>query len=189
MIHTYQTFELASKNVVEHIRFTPPFRAQELFDNEACLIYAVDGEAELLSPTSKLVFANGESVLMKCGNYVNKWQARTTDEPTEAIAIHLYPEVLDVVYNGSLPDFLKSDSVGKGTVVKIEKDEVMSAFMKSLSPYFATPELFTKEILCLKVREFIALLYNMNSNGIRELLADLFNPETIEFKEIVRNHL
>lgn len=41
----------------------------------------------------------------------------------------------------------------------------------------------------MKLRELIALLYNLDRGGVREILSDLFNPHQITFKKVIASHL
>ncbi|MEO1096898.1 MAG: AraC family transcriptional regulator [Bacteroidota bacterium] len=50
-------------------------------------------------------------------------------------------------------------------------------------------ELFNSDTIKLKLKELIALLYRLDSHGIREILSDLFNPYDLDFKKIVKEHL
>ena len=46
-----------------------------------------------------------------------------------------------------------------------------------------------EEVIILKVKELINLLYKINSNNIRDLLHDIFNPNSYDFKQIVEKNL
>lgn len=74
MILHYQKIELLEKVVFERVKFNPPLRASEIMENEACLIYALNGESTMYSAEASEALATEESVLMKCGNYLNHWK-------------------------------------------------------------------------------------------------------------------
>lgn len=190
MILHYQKIELLEKTVFERIQFNPPLKASEFMDNEACLIYSVNGHSQLYGGVNTEALAPDESVLMKCGNFVNNWHVSEQTDPYEAIAIHFYPGVIEQIFEHNIPDYLTTP-VGNRTRVfqKIEQNSILTSYIHSLLMYFENPELFNTDTIKLKLRELIALLYSLNSNGIRELLSDLFNPSQLEFKKVIAEHI
>jgi len=158
--------------------------------DEACLIYAFRGTSNLYSGTQTESLSANESVLMKCGSFLNSWNKNPDGSPNEAIAFHFYPDVLRLVYNNEIPNFLKSNTEsGKKLIQKIDSDAAITNFFNGLIYYFENPDLATEDLIILKMRELILLLYNTNSHGIRDILRDLFNPTENEFKEIIKANL
>ena len=190
MFLEYQHFELLGKSVMERVVFQPPLKAGQVMENEACLIYAFNGTSKLYSGTQTEDLAKEESVLMKCGSFLNSWHTNPDGSPNVAIAFHFYSEVLRLVYNNEIPNFLKNNSEFGGKLIqKIDSDAAITNFFNGLIYYFENPELATEDLVILKVRELILLLYNTNSHGIREILSDLFNPTQTEFKEIIKANI
>ena len=113
MILKHQHFDLLQKTVVEHMVFKPPMKADGTMHNEACFLYAVNGRSVVYSAAHHERFNATEGLVMKCGSYLNKWMANENDEPSEAVAIHFYPEVLRLVYEDKLPDFLTAKTTHK----------------------------------------------------------------------------
>lgn len=190
MILKHQHFDLLGKTILERVVFNPPFKAVSAMENEACFVYAVNGESVLHGATKSESFKTDESILMKCGNFINHWQVSEQQSPYEAIGIHFYPQVLRKVYNNEMPDFLKSKKAQKPTAFqKMQTAPLIKHYVDSLMVYFENPSLVTDDLIMLKVKELILLLYNTDSNGMRELLADLFNPHDIEFREIIKSNI
>ncbi|MEO0896849.1 MAG: AraC family transcriptional regulator [Bacteroidota bacterium] len=190
MIQNYQKIELLHKTVFERVSFVPPLKATELMENEACLIYALNGSSQMYGAASTETLSSHDSVLMKCGNFINHWQIQEENSSYEAIAIHFYPDVLDLIFEHKLPDYLTKPINHSGKVFhKIEKSEILKSYINSLMVYFENPSLFSNDVIQLKLKELISLLYNMNINGIRELLSDMFNPSQIEFKKVISEHI
>lgn len=190
MILEHQHFDLLGKVIIERVVFNPPLRAFEAMHDEACLVYAVNGNSIAYSSTEKHQLQTDESVLVKCGNFLNHWQVTADTSPSEAIAIHFYPEVLKLVYENQIPEFLKNQTNKRSPLIqKIEAEAVIKHYIDSLLFYFKNPNLATRDLIILKVKELILLLYNTNSHGIRQILADLFNPNEVSFKEIIKANL
>ena len=108
MIHQHQHYDLLDKIVLERVIFTPPLRLNEKLDSESCLLYSVKGDSTLYDPSEKYTLESESGILMKCGNYFNHWHLNSDRSKNEAIAIHLYPDVIQHVYKNELPDFLLS---------------------------------------------------------------------------------
>lgn len=189
-VHNHHKIELLGKTVFERIVFTPPLKATEWMENEACLIYSREGSAKMHSHNKSERFAQDESVFMKCGNYINHWQIREEDSRNEAVAIHFYPDVISLIFETNIPKYLLEPvNAGAESFVKIDKSSVLKSYVEGLMVYFDNPVLFNEDSIKLKLRELISLLYGLNSNGIREILSDLFNPDKREFKSIIARHL
>ncbi|MEO1216799.1 MAG: AraC family transcriptional regulator [Bacteroidota bacterium] len=190
MILNYQKIELLEKIVFERVKFNPPLKANEIMQNEACLIYSLNGSSKIVGGEETETLARQDSVLMKCGNFINQWHMKEETTENEAIAIHFYPDVLSLIFENQIPDYLSKSGNNSGKVFhKIEKNEILKSYIDSLLIYFDNPSLFTTDAIKLKLKELISLLYNMNSNGIRELLSNLFNPSHLEFKKVIAKQL
>ena len=191
MILSHQHFDLLQKIVLERVVFNPPLKANGSMHNEACFLYAVNGESRLYSALSQEDLKRNQGVIMKCGNYLNSWKENQSEEPSEAVAVHFHPEVLRHVYGSDIPEFLKKDKPEESVSIQsIEVSEMLGKYVESLLFYFNNPSLVNDELLVLKVKELILLLVNTDSsNRIRSILQDLFNPEEFEFKDIIHAHL
>lgn len=190
MILNYQKIELLEKIVFERVKFNPPLKANEIMQNEACLIYSLNGSSKIVGGEETETLARQDSVLMKCGNFINQWHMKEETTENEAIAIHFYPDVLSLIFENQIPDYLSKSGNNSGKVFhKIEKNEILKSYIDSLLIYFDNPSLFITDAIKLKLKELISLLYNMNSNGIRELLSNLFNPSHLEFKKVIAKQL
>jgi AraC-like DNA-binding protein len=191
MIHKHQHFELLQKTILERFVFDPPFTANGTMHNEACFIYAVNGNSKVLGATVSEQLNTNEGVVMKCGNYLNNWLLNADDEPSEAVAVHFYPEVLQLVYEDKIPEFLKQSSQPATTSIeKVVIDDMIQKYVDSLIFYFDNPSLITEELIKLKVKELILLLVNTDSSGrMKAILQDLFNPTEYDFKETILANL
>lgn len=190
MILNYQKIELLDKTVFERVKFNPPLKATEIMENEACLIYSLNGSSRMFGGEETETLSSQDSVLMKCGNFINHWQIQEETNPYEAIAIHFYPDIIKFIFENQLPDYLSKPTNDSGRIFqKIKKNEILKSYIYSLLVYFDNPDLFTTDAIKLKLKELISLLYNMNINGIRQILSDLFTPSQVEFKKVISQHI
>ena len=190
MIHKHQHFDLLGKVVFERVEFTPPIRIVEALNSEACLLYTVKGKATLYRSDKKYSLETDDGLMIKCGHYFNHWNKNADASKNEAVAVHLYPDLIRHVYEGELPDFMNSDPNEQAiAVAPLFKNSFVKAYIDSLLPYFDSPSLIDEEFMVLKVREMLSMLYKMDSNNIRSLLHDMFNPLAYDFKKIVKAHI
>ena len=191
MILKHQHFEILQKTVLERLVFNPPLKADGTMHNEACFLYAVNGNSKLYAATEKQGLKSSEGVVMKCGNYLNNWQKSGTDEPSEAIAIHFYPEVMKLIYDDELPEFLKTEKQVKTVAIeKVTINHLIESYMSNILFYFENPSFVNDELIKLKVKELILLLVKSDESGrILNIIKDLFNPSQYEFKDIISSNL
>lgn len=190
MILKYENYTLNNFNVFERVSFAPPFKPNVTYDQEACFIYSLSGNGLSYGGTDRDKISTGESILMKCGSFINHWQNTDDGNPCEIVAIHVTPDILNKVYDNKLPDFLET---GKNQSTRIfqrlPQKSVIDEFIKGLVFYFDNPELINEELIALKIKELILLLYNIDYDNIRDLLQSLFTPVDLTFKSIIETHL
>ena len=190
MILEYDSYQLQETKVFEKVIFRPPFKPAANFDQEACFIYSVAGEGMLYGGLEQKSITSNESVLMKCGSFVNNWISGGASELCEIIAIHVTPEVLNFIYENNTPEFLKKENeIGTQVFTKIPQKTIIDEYIKGLLFYFENPELVTDDLIVLKLKELILLLHNIDYPGIRALLTSLFDPVVLSFKSIVKAQL
>lgn len=190
MIIDYKVLELHGKPLVEKAALKPPFTLLTNMSNEACFVYVLKGSNKLMAPLETERVNEDESVLLRCGNYLG--QVRTDiDSDYSAVAIHFYPEVLSKIYNNKLPDFLRrQDKASNRSIAKFKSSVLFEKFVEGLLFYFENPELVTDELLELKLKELLLLLHNSNESGkVQEIFYNLFNPNKVEFKQVIETNL
>lgn len=191
MILSYIDYKLNNHTVFERVSFKTPFHPSVTFDQQACFIYSISGNGMLYGGLEKDSVKNQESILMKCGSFLNHWNSSTeTNEAAEVIIIRFTPEVIQALYENDLPSFLTSSQKPIGKVFqKIPEQTVINEYIRGLLFYFENPSLMNEELIRLKLKELILLLYNLNYKNIRELLSTLFDPVELSFKSIVQSQL
>ncbi|WNJ17013.1 AraC family transcriptional regulator [Pontibacter sp. G13] len=191
MILKHQHFDLATKIAIERVVFQAPVTVDAQMHNEACFLYSFNSPSKLYSVDAPYRMAGQEGVVMKCGNYLQKWHAAEDEASGEAIAVHFYPEILKEIYQDKLPKFLSSKPAPNPVAVQgVSIDPLLQNYIQSLRFHFEHPELVTEEWVVLKVKELVMLLAQTeNSAQIRQILQDLFNPTAINFKDVIQANL
>ena len=190
MMVGYQSYQLKETKVFEKVQFKPPFKPAANFDDEACFIYSLAGEGMLYGGLEQEEVNSKESVLMKCGSFVNHWKSAGALEYCEVIAIHVTPRILQFIYENNPPDFLRKSTASNGRVfTKIPQRAVIDEYIKGLLFYFENPELITEDLIVLKLKELILLLHNVDYPGIRMLLQNLFDPVVLDFRALIQAQL
>lgn len=191
MIIKKETFDLSDKTVLGRLIFKPPFKASSALKNEARFVHVLNGSSRLYSPNSKMDLNPGDSVIMKCENFVNNWITNDNTDPNEVIVIQIYPDILKLAYNNRIPEIFNSATpVSSNPVEKIPPHLIMDHFIMGLKQYLNHASVISEELLKLKIRELIhLLLHTPNSGPIKSMLGDLFKTQDYAFKEIIQSNI
>lgn len=191
MVLNRALFELSGKVVFGTISFNPPFKAGESLIEEARFVSVLSGKSKLYVPNGTLDLQSSDSFIMKCENFVNHWLERDDGQPNELIIVHFYPDILQLVYDGKLPEIFSSKArKNPAPVEKIHTNEMLEHFLQGMKFYFEHPQFVTDELIKIKLKELIEILVNSDSSGkIKSILSELFQSNEYEFKEIIHSHL
>jgi AraC-like DNA-binding protein len=185
-------FNLFQKKIFEKMIIVPPLKLYDTFQNEACFLYMVSGKQEINAKDEHWRLNAKEAVLMNCGLHFSEWLKSSNSEKCEAIAIHLYPDILKKIYEKEFPLFILNAKARneETTKTKIVNDEFIFNYIKSMQFYFNNPSIVSDELLILKLKELIILLLQTeNISSIQSLFVRLFAPRDYNFKEIINKHL
>ena len=83
--------------------------------------------------------------MKNCGNYVQKYNAEEGSDECEAVAVYLYPELLQTIYRNEVPSFLTDDSVPEPK--KLIGNQLIEQYMTNLSIYFEEPDTFDEKVI------------------------------------------
>lgn len=184
-------FELYGKRVFELVVIGPPFTKANHMSNEACFLHVIKGHATTISETERVTLKSQESMLMKCGNYISRIIPSDSNSKYYSFAVHFHPEVLEKIYDRELPVYLRpSNNFSPNSFAKVEQRKLIDHFIDGIKLYFDNPGLMNKDLLSLKIKEFILLLHQgEESDSIKQIMASLFSPETHSLRQIVDSHL
>lgn len=192
MVLDHKRFDLFDKMIFEKAVMVPPFRPPGNMPNEACFLYVLNGEQQTVSPTDKLKLKAKDAILMKCGMYFTEWLSSEEYEQCEAIAVHLYPEVLKKVYENEIPDFVKQyrKVENSSTMYRVSGDELIDNYIQSLIFYFKNPALVDDELIKIKLKELILLLIKTEkAPSVMEVISSLFSPKEYDFREVIASNV
>ena len=190
MLINHNILNLYGQKLFERAQFTAPFRSQNDLSNEACYLHVVEGSHHQYSGTRLIEANQDKGIFMKCGNFIFEPIVEKNSSPTKLIAIHFHPEVLKKLFKDNPPKFLFSSiSDVKEVMVSVDSDEIIRQYFKSVSLLLDHPQLAEEGILELKLKEIILLLSKVDSNGVNQILNNLFNPTTVFFKDVIEAHL
>lgn len=191
MFIKHEHFDLMGKVILQHVIFEPPMKGDYTMHDEACFFHIINGTSRLYIPNAQVDINSADSLIMKCGSYLNRWLPNADSRPSEAILVHFHPDVLRMIYEDNLPEMLKvRKNVKKVMVEKVKINEMIEGYVESLLFYFENPSVVTDELVKLKIKELLLLLINTeNSEGVIALLGDLFNPSEYQFREVIDAHL
>ncbi len=191
MIVAHHTLDLFGKMVFEKATIQPPFQKPNPMPDEACFLYIIEGETSSISEVEEIRAMEKDAILMKCGRFLSKMFPSQLGKKYEAVAVHLYPEVLRKVYEKDPPSFLTNqrEPPPERSMVKIKTDELLQKYFDSLLFYFENPELVNEELMILKLKELMLLLEKTrNAPVMHEILSGLFSPKSYSFREIIEAH-
>ncbi len=192
MILDHKQFDLYNKMIFERAVLKAPFKVPNAMPNEACFLYVLEGSQRVHSANHKELLKQKDAVLMKCGMYFGEWLSSADYKQCEAIAVHLYPEVLKKIYESEIPDFIKKYKKIENQVYlyKLKDNALIDNYIVSMQFYFENPELVDDELVKLKLKELILLLLKTEkARSIMDVISGLFSPREYSFKEVIEAHI
>lgn len=191
MITDHRSFKLSGKVTFEKVTGCPPMRLEVNMPNEACFYYVLAGESETFTAKGIVRQAPEEGLVLQCGKYITQFLNRSEQGPFEAIAIHLYPEVLSVVYDEDFSQFLAEvEKVKPIQFEHLKASQLLRSYVENLMFYFENPELVSDELQKLKIKELLLLLARTDKvDDVKRLVSSLFSTQAYDFKSTVEANL
>ncbi len=191
MIIEYNRIDLFGKLLFEKAIIRPPLRKPNPMVNEACFLHVREGVYQSISDNDLLPVPKGQSVLMRCGNYLSRMLPDERTGLYQAVAVHFHPDVLRRIYATGLPAFLtKGRKVSSASQALVEASVPIEKYIEDILFYFDHPALVNDDILSLKTKEIILLLMQTEeAPQVRAILENLFSPRTLDFTAIIEAHL
>jgi len=182
------TIEFKGMPLFQKAVFNSPQVMQGTLESFACFFYMVEGSMVSYDARGAHRISEKEAITKNCGSYVQKFIHSQETEKCEAIAIYLYPELLQEIYKNEIPNFIISENT------KMPKKQIgnklIEHYMNNLILFFEDPETLDEELGILKLKELIMiLLRSENQESVRNLLSEIFSPINIQLKEVIQNNL
>jgi AraC-like DNA-binding protein len=180
--------EFKGMPLFQRARFKPPFIMEGEIKDFACFFYMVEGAMVSYDARGKHHISTKEAIMKNCGNYIQEYVAGAENEKCEAIAIYLYPELLQKIYKDEVPNFEQQKGVQQPK--KLVGNKLVEQYMNNLSIYFEDEELLDEELGILKLKELVMiLLRSENHQNIRKLLSEIFAPVNVKFRQAIEENL
>ena len=176
------------KPLFQRARFRAPLDMEGAFKEFACFFYLVEGSMLSYDARGLHRLGENEAVIKSCSHFVQRYVPNEGAEECEAIAIYLYPELLQTIYKDEVPTFLHQENAGKPK--KLIGNQFIKQYMSNLALFFQDPESLDEALGILKLKELMLIL--MRSEGhenIRRLLSEIFAPVNVAFQKTIEQHL
>lgn len=173
---------------VDCLTLESDLRVNQVLEDDACFSYVQSGTQEIYSSTGKIVAKDGESILMKCSNFIADNVGAETTSPFGSVVFHLNFDIVKKAFEGKDISFLKIKHDTKLTkpTLKIGHNLQMDAFIASLTPYFENPDTVKEELLVLKLQELVYLLCDSGENPVAtQIIGSLQSQDQITFEDII----
>jgi len=189
MILNRENFSLNNKCVIEKIIIKPPHRLSTLFEDQACFLHFKYTNTVIYSATEKLVLPQNDCVMLKCGNVFVDFIGDLNRESCEVYAVHLYPDILKEIYKADFPAVIEPKSE-KRDVGEIKGALFFINFIEGLALYFEHPQAMNHDLLLLKMKEIVLLLFrSCHAKTISSLFYDLYSPRYVTISQVLESHL
>lgn len=158
--------------------------------DEAGFVYVLSGGCVNHSEIEEISLMENQAVLAKSGNSIFRTLDLEGNTEYKAISIRFHREIIEKIYQGEVSPFANKKNVPlTANSVKVESNEFLSQYIRSLVQYFNQIDTIPQELLILKLKELILLLKADKAAGVMEIMSNLFERKTFEFKEIIEAHI
>lgn len=169
----------------------PKFKrqARDHYENEACFAFFTKGEYRVRDQ-NRLLDANSRmGILAKCTNYFYESSAlpHGPDKTGEAIAVFLYPDIFQSLFN---LETIRSPHMSDCNLRQVEIDSLLGHYRDSIDILLETPGLADEILIGNKLKEFVLLMTRkLGAQSEIEFLASMFKPHFAQFEDIIQNNL
>lgn len=192
MIIDYKKIDLFGKSFIQKIVLKPPFEFSFPVSEQACFLYMRQGEMQYQFDDENVNIPTNYSLFLNCINSGRQIHNSGSNSDGEIVIVTFYPDILKKVYDRELPLLLQRprNVVSNLSSEKINNDFLIQKYIEGLLFYFENPSFVNDDILILKLKEIILLLFQtQNAEAIQVILSQLFSPATYTFKQIIEAHL
>lgn len=190
MIKIKKSIDYTGIKIIEKFILIPPFRVKELLNNRSCFIFTKGTDLDLFTNKGKETIYSNESVVLRCGAYLLNWVKENNNKKEVTVfAVHLYPEIIKMLYNDELPALIKNKT-SKENILKIDTSNIVKNYIESLDFYFENQSIVTNEIVRLKIKELIAILIQTKHyESVFQLLSESYSQCEIKIRTVVEYNL
>lgn len=160
-------------------------------ENEAAFVYILEGHCTNFTELEDFELRKGQAILAKSGDGIFKTHEIEGKSRFKAISVRFHKEVLEKLYkNESTPFYQKSQLPLTANSVMVPTNKLIEKYIESALFYFENQHLLSQDLIVLKLKELIAiLLQTEGSTKVIEIMSNLFEKKTFEFKAIIKSHI
>lgn len=163
--------------------YTDSFSAENVVFEDHILIWFIEGETKIITPTETLMFSPGDIYLFPRNMMAAVFNMPKSGKPNQAVVMHLTVKRLMAYYKDrevtAQPDAHK--------VFRFRNHPLLQSCMASLIPYFEIGEQLPAEIADIKICEAIAILRSIDPD-IDSVLANFEEPGKIPLSGFMEKH-
>ncbi len=191
MIKDQEQISLLGSPLFTKVSVETPLDDELQLPSEACCVYIVDGDDQVLSKSENIIASPGHVILSLCGLTVGKMISEQNKGSTTSIIVHFSHELLKLVFEDTKPEFWKElETPVTKYVAQSAAGELIGYYFEGINHLFNKKTAATDNILKLKLKEIILLLLQTeNSHNIQQIVRSLFSERTFTFRELVDAHI
>ena len=182
------SLELYGKPFVNCFTVSQEYRLPREMRDDACLNYIAEGSTQVISGTKTISVGTGESVLMKCGNYMVISKGISSFSPQIALTFHFDYESIKKAFGTRDLSFLRKKTLIESLdpTVALGQNELIDGFVQSLDPYFKNKEMIKDDLLAVKLVELITILVNSTNDPlVSYIFGTIDSHEHFEFDKVI----
>lgn len=172
--------------IPEPVRFPTPMPT-----DEAAFVYILEGHCTNVSELECFDLKEGQGILAKSGDSIFQTHAMDDSGLFRSLSIRFHREILEKLYENEPVPFFKNQKADLSTnSVMVHPNTILKHYINGIEGYFDVKDQIDEALLILKLKELVALLMrNRNSKGINEIMSNLFESKSFEFKEVIKAHV
>lgn len=188
MKNRLNTYKIQDWVVLGRKFFKPPFKVSDTLINEARIAHVVHGHSKLYAANQFTTLHDGDTLIMKSDNFINRWQANEDKAFNTLIVFQLTSDMLKQIYQNQLPKwFIKSSAHQISPIQKQNAHFLLDDYFKNLTYYLDNPFLISENLLSIKIQELLHILVKTDTSGNNQkILGSLFQANEYKFHQLLQ---
>lgn len=183
MILDYQYIDLDGKKAFERMTFQSHGRVPKVLEDEACFLFLNKGSFSIRTQEESYDLLPREGFLSKCGEYFFE-DIKEQTEPVEALGIYFQQDIVKEIFSSVN---IRWDKNPGG---KMDINPVFEAYKNGIMEYMKTPEVFSRDLILLKIKELILILaHSVQAPSIHHFLSSLFSRNETDLRKVVEKNI
>jgi AraC family transcriptional regulator, exoenzyme S synthesis regulatory protein ExsA len=163
--------------------YTDSFSTENVVFADHILIWFIEGETKIITPTQTLTFTPGDIYLFPRNAVAAVFNMPQSGKPNQAVVMHLTVQRLMAYYK----DREINAETANDKIFRFRSHPLLQSCLASLIPYFEIGEQLPAEIADIKIHEAITILRTLDP-GIDSVLANFEEPGKILLSGFMEKH-